>query len=242
MTALVAGILEGPRAVQGRPGGRSNPRLGGRRAGRYTAGTGRASAGAQIAFCAAARMPDDFQSSRSAAGGNRRLRVLLLAGVLLAGCTPARRGVATDAEQLAEYIELVLPARIQVLEWTKPVSLTGSGDADGLEVILAAYDAFDDETKAIGTFHFELQSWRPSEHLGTRVAFWTVDVTTARALRSYRDHPTGFYRFPLQLVRRPLTPGTYILTVRLHLPTGRRLEDEHRFDYDGSPVPTVRPL
>lgn len=167
---------------------------------------------------------------------------LLIAVTMLGAgaCTPRRHKVQADSPALAEYIALVMPARVRILEWTKPVSFAGDGNADGLEVILAAYDALDDETKAVGTFHFELQTRRVSEHIGRRLAFWPVEVTSARDLRAYLDHPTGFYRFPLKLDPAPLPPGRYALTVWLHLPTGRRLSGEYEFSYDGGRVPTVQ--
>lgn len=174
-----------------------------------------------------------------------RLLALLPAALLVlapAGCQAHKTPIDPAAPELATYIELIMPARVKILEWTKPVSLTGDGVADGLEVIVAAYDAFDDETKVVGTFHFELQSRKLHERIGTRVGFWPVQISSPAAMRAYLDYPSGFYRFPLQLENSPLTPGRYLLTVRLHLPTERRLVDEYEFDYDGGGVPTVRPL
>ncbi len=143
----------------------------------------------------------------------------------------------SDDPELAAYVQLVMPARIKILEWTKPVSLAGDGNGDALEVILEARDAFDDLTKVVGTFHFELQVRRLSETLGARVGFWPVEVNSEKTMLMYRDRLSRFYHFPLQLKDTPLSSGHYVLSVWLHLPTGQRLYDEYEFDYDGSSAP-----
>jgi len=143
--------------------------------------------------------------------------------------------------ELAAYVELVLPARIEIQRYlTKPVSFAGDGKADGLEVILAAYDAAGDLTKVVGTFHFELQTRRISDRIGTRLAFWPLEINSYKTMHLYRDSLSRFYDFPLQLEHSPLPAGQYVLTVWLHLPTGRRLFDEYEFSYDGGGVPPLR--
>ncbi len=161
----------------------------------------------------------------------------LLVTALLPGCQQRHVRVEADDPELAAWVELVMPTRIEVLEWTRPVSLAGDGNADALEVILAAYDALDDETKAVGKFHFELRTRRIQDRIGTRVAFWPVEVDTADAVQMYRDNRSDFYHFPLALEESPLPPGRYVLTVKLHLPTDTRLVDEYEFDYEGGTAP-----
>lgn len=163
--------------------------------------------------------------------------VAVLAAPVLCGCAASTPRVDVDDPQMAAYVQLVMPARVAILEWTKPISLAGDGRADGVEAIVEARDSFDDLTKVVGTFHFELQSRQPSDPIGTRVAFWPVEVHTAQALRSYRDPLSRFYHFPLQLDRPPLAPGRYCLSLWLHLPTGQRLYGEYVFDYDGEAAP-----
>lgn len=171
--------------------------------------------------------------------------LLLTAGALLAlgGCTPGRPVVQADNPELATYVQLIMPARIEVQRYlTKPVSYAGDGNADGLEVILAAYDSFDDPTKVVGTFHFELQTRDFIDRVGTRVAFWPVEIDSEKTMRMYRDRYSRFYHFPLQLEEQPLPAGRYVLNVWLHLPTGQRLFDEYEFSYDGQGAPTLKPL
>jgi hypothetical protein len=160
---------------------------------------------------------------------------------LVAACGDPAVTVQVDDPQMAAYVELVMPARIEIQRFlTKPVSFAMDGSADGLEVILAAYDAADDLAKVVGTFHFELQTRRPSETIGTRVAFWPVEIQTEKAMRQYRDALSRYYHFPLQLQQRPLPPGQYVLEVWLHLPAGKRLFDEYEFTYDGKGAPPAR--
>ncbi len=173
----------------------------------------------------------------------RRFGLLLLAAALTIGplaCQQSTVRIEADNPEMSAYLNMVLPARIKILSWSRPISLDGDGTPDVLEVMLAAYDAFDDETKVVGNFQFELQTRRISDSIGSRVAFWSVEMTNAHTMREYLDQPTGFYRFPLKFVNGPLEPGRYLLTVWLQLPTGQRLADEYEFDYDGSSVSSPR--
>ena len=171
------------------------------------------------------------------------LSTLVCIGLPLGGCTSPNAAIQADDPDLATYLELVLPARIEIQRYlTKPVSYAGDGNADGLEVIVAVYDKSDELTKVYGTLHFELVEQKVTDSVGTRVAFWPIDITTDRAMRLYRDHLSRFYQFPLQLEQKSLPTGQYVLSVWLHLPGGRRLYDEYEFTYDGKGAPPVRPL
>lgn len=173
----------------------------------------------------------------------RRCLLLVLASVTLGlgACYAPTTEVQPSDPEVAQYVQLVLPARIEIQRFlTKPVSFASDGSADGLEVILAAYDSAGDLTKVVGTFHFELQVRKVGETIGTRAAFWPVDIKTEKAMRMYRDQLSRFYDFPLQLEQKPLPAGQYTLNVWLHLPTGGRLFDEYEFTYDGSGAPPLR--
>lgn len=169
--------------------------------------------------------------------------VLVSSGLLLSACTSPNAAIKADDPELATYLELVLPTRIEIQRYlTKPVSYAGDGNADGLEVILAAYDASGELTKIFGTLHFELVSRKVRDTVGTRIAFWPVDIKTDKAMHLYRDHLSRFYQFPLQLEQKSLPAGEYVLTVWLFLPGERRLYDEYEFSYDGKGAQPVRPL
>jgi hypothetical protein len=171
-----------------------------------------------------------------------RFVLIPLATVSLVACTQTQTGVQTSNDELVACVQLVLPARLEIQRsLTQPVSFAGDGSADGIEVVLAAYDASDDLTKIVGTLLFELQSRKPAERIGTRVAFWTVEMKTEKALRMYRDRPSRYFDFPLQLEQGPLPAGAYTLSVTLQMPTGGRLLDEYEFTYEGTGAPPVRP-
>jgi len=166
-----------------------------------------------------------------------------LAGLALTACTTTSSTTSGGDAQMAAYLKLVMPARVEIQRYlTRPVSHAGDGVADGLEVILAAYDSTGDLTKVIGTFHFELETRRLQDRIGRRVAFWPVEIKSGETMRMYRDHLSRYYHFPLQLDNRALQSGAYTLRVWLHLPTGERLLDEYEFAYDGHTAPTLRPL
>ena len=178
------------------------------------------------------------------AGGTRLVPLALLACGMW-GCTSPKSEVKLDDPEVATYVELVLPARIEIQRYlTKPVSYAGDGNADGLEVILAAYDGTGDLTKVVGSFHFELVERHVKDSIGTRLDFWPVDIKSEKAMRAYQDRLSHYYQFPLELKseQKPLSPGQYVLSVWLQLPTGRRLFDEYEFSYDGKGAAPVRPL
>jgi hypothetical protein len=167
----------------------------------------------------------------------------LAAVVCVVGCSDQQAEVQADDPQMAAYVDLVLPARIEIQRYlTKPVSFQGDGNADGLELILAAYDATDDLTKVVGKFHVELLTRKPGDSIGERIGFWPVEIDTEKELRRYRDELSRYYQLPLQLQQRPLPAGDYVLQVWLFLPGDKRLFDEYEFSYDGKGAPPARLL
>lgn len=167
--------------------------------------------------------------------------LLLIAA--LGGCAKKTDHVKVEDPKLANYVRLIMPQNVEIQRYlTKPVSFAGDGSANGLEVLLAAYDSFGDLTKIVGTLHIELHTMRMAsgDRLGERIAFWPIELTSDKALTLYWDPLARFYRFHLQLEQSTLPPGRYILTVRLLSPTGERLFDEYEFEHDGAPVPIIR--
>jgi hypothetical protein len=171
----------------------------------------------------------------------RRLLGLTLLLTPLTGCGDRGLTIAPHDPELAAYVALVMPQRIEIQRYlTRPVSLNGDAKPDGIEVILAPYDAANDLTKVVGTFHFELETRRMSEALGTRIGFWEVPIDTHEQMSKYRDHLSRFYRFQLKLDHAALRPGRYKLIAALQLPTGTRIEDVYEFAYDGDAAATAR--
>lgn len=162
------------------------------------------------------------------------LAILTLLGVL--GCQQPNADLDLDNPELAAFVRLMMPTRIEIQHYlTKPFDFEGTGDADGLEVILAAHDSFGDPVKCVGTFHFELYKLRMAsgDKRGKQTAFWPVTISSDKTLVQYWNRPTRFYRFPLKLAEGPLPPGRYILSARLITPTGDKLFDDYEFEYKG---------
>lgn len=170
---------------------------------------------------------------------------LLSAALFSPSCKQGGTGARLDSPELTTLLQLVMPRKIEIQRhWTKPVSFAGTRAADGLEVILAAYDSLGDLTKIVGTVHCELFTWRPAspKRRGPRVGFWSVKLDSREALLRYWDGLAHFYRFPLQLPKKPLPPGRYILAVQLLSAGDEHLFDEYEFTYEegtATPAATV---
>jgi hypothetical protein len=161
---------------------------------------------------------------------------LVLAGVLLlvVGCQPPNVGMQLDNPELSAFVRLLMPAKIEIQRYlTKPFDFEGSGDADGLEVILTTLDSFGDPVKCTGTFHFDLHTMRlaSGDKLGKQVAHWPVTINSDRSLVEYWDRYARCYRFPLKLRSGKLAPGQYILSACLITPTTEKLYDTYEFTY-----------
>lgn len=160
----------------------------------------------------------------------------------LGGCCKDQITVQADDPELAAWIELMLPTDVEIQRYlTKPVSFAGTGDPDGIELILAAYDTSGDLTRIVGTLQVELEQRRLPDRIGRRVAFWPIEVGTPESNQRYWDPLARFYRFPLQLQSPPLEPGQYVIRTWLHVPgKANHLLSEYAFTYDGEPVPPSR--
>jgi hypothetical protein len=161
----------------------------------------------------------------------------LLAVAVLCWAGGCRDGaeVQLDNSELATFVRLMMPKTIEIQHHlTKPFDFGGTGNADGLEVILATFDSLDDPVKCVGTFHFELHTMRMAsgDKLGQRVAFWTVTIDSDKTLVQYWDRYSRYYCFRLKLSSGTLPPGRYVLSARLITPTGDKLFDDYEFAYE----------
>ena len=178
------------------------------------------------------------------------LRTLALALCLsaLAGCNDrdmtAAPAAEADAPPTAAPVERhTRPRRIEIQRFTQLASQTGVGEADTLEVVVAARDSADAATQAVGVFQFELAVKRGKslDRMPTRVAYWRVGVENEADLEIHWQSYSGFYRFPLQIAGGPLPPGRYVVKGQFTFPDGEHLFDELPVDYDGGPVPALAP-
>jgi len=153
------------------------------------------------------------------------------------GCQERGADMQLDNPELAAFVRLMMPAKIEIQHYlTKPFDFEGTGDVDGLEVILATFDSFGDPVKCVGTFQFELHTMRMAsgDKLGKRIALWTVTIDSDRTLIQYWDRYSRYHQFPLKLRAGTLPPGRYILSARLITPTGDKLFDDYEFTHGGS--------
>lgn len=160
--------------------------------------------------------------------------LVLCALLLTGGCQGPNAGVQFDNPELAAFVRLMMPAKIEIQHYlTKPRDFEGSGDADGLEVILTTLDSFGDSVKCVGTFHFDLHTLRMAsgDKLGEQIAHWPVTINSDKTLVQYWDRLTRSYRFPLKLRSGKLTPERYILSARLITPTDDKLYDTYEFTH-----------
>jgi len=166
-----------------------------------------------------------------------RLRIVsLIASALpcifvLAGCnqpqnaedTPSEAGEGSDASVYTRYA----PAKIHILPLT---DMGGSGDAPDrseIHVYVSLLDAFNCQTKAPGTFRFELyEHVQPSaEPKGKRLVIWPDFELIAPAENNQYWHDfLRTYWFDLDF--EPQGDDAYVLQATFLTLRGRRLSDE----------------
>lgn len=152
-------------------------------------------------------------------------------------CQAERATISADSPEMTSFLNIILPRKIEIQHYlTQTRAFQGDGVANGVEVILAAKDAFGDDVKSAGSFNFELFSQRiaSGDKFGKRVGFWTIEVSTEAAQKMYWDRLSRFYQFKLVLDEGRLEPGDYILTAQLTPPTGDKLFDEYSFSHGGA--------
>lgn len=144
------------------------------------------------------------------------------------GCGPT--GPAGNAT-VPTPIDTILPHSIQIHPYTGgPRALDEEGTL-GLEVQIAAQDAFGDNTKAFGDFRIELFDFRPgaTDPKGNRLAVWEVSVLEPAANRRHWDKFRQMYEFRLQWDTSASLGRRLVLKVTFSSPFGDRLFDQRTF-------------
>ena len=133
---------------------------------------------------------------------------------------------------MGEQVEMILPRKIKVEDFTKPASFDDDPIPDGLEVFLSLLDAFGDKTKAIGTFRFELYQFHKAsaDPRGKRLGLWEVDLSSVAAQEQHWEHLSRMYHFRLQWKGQQVKPGRYSLEVTYISPWGQRLATTYIVD------------
>ena len=114
----------------------------------------------------------------------------------ICACQSDRANVQLDEPELTALLRLLMPKEIEIQRYlTKPVSFAGDGNADGLEVILAALDPYGLPVKAAGAFQFELHHMRmaSADRLGDRSALPVREHNAGRC-RGTRSRTQGCRR------------------------------------------------
>lgn len=152
-----------------------------------------------------------------------------LLSVGLGGCDPS-----AGPAPLPDDLEPLLPQEIQIHPFTGTRTFTANGGVTGIDVRLRAIDGFGDETKAIGTFRFELFKYdeQGPGMRGRRVGVWVIDATDQETNLYHWEGIKRMYRFSLGW-DDPIPVGErFVLMAVFQSPHGPRLFDQHTF-YSG---------
>jgi hypothetical protein len=151
---------------------------------------------------------------------------------LPAGCQ-ADGGPAMAAHQQLDQLDLLVPRRIEILPFTKPRSFDEDATPDGIEVVLAATDAFGDNVKAVGDYRFELYRFRPAsgDPRGERLGFWEEAVRTVAEHQRHWNSYSETYEFELNWDRSLQANQKYVLQVTYVGPGEKRLFDQYVLDF-----------
>lgn len=155
----------------------------------------------------------------------------ILAQVLLLGAFTGckmDRAAPDRSAQLGRWADF-MPAQVQILPLTE---LATDDSAGRLRVYVGAFDSFDTQMKAPGTFRFELYEHLPRspEPRGSMLRIWPdVDLTGARANHEHWRDFIRAYEFNLDF--EPAPGRRYLLKVTYLSPNQRRLTDQFALEY-----------
>jgi hypothetical protein len=141
---------------------------------------------------------------------------MLLAAACAPGCgdaTPPAGGV-----EVKPPLSYMLPHEIRIHPFTGLRTL--DKDFRGLEVRMEAMDAYQDTTKAFGTFRFELYAFKPysSNPKGALIESWEVDLMNSRENVIRWDPITRSYVFRLGLNESVPAGRRLVLTAAFESP------------------------
>jgi hypothetical protein len=178
--------------------------------------------------------------NRQPATGNWSLRSAVLCA--LAWATLATLGgcgsnwnfsrPSASSQPVPAPLDMLLPKSISFQGFTGgPKALPPNGDR-GIEVQMAAKDAFGDATKAFGTFRFELYDFRKnsSDPKGERLGVWEVSVLEPAANRKHWNEVHRTYAFQLGYGTAVPVGNKLVLVAVFSSPfSGERLFAQHIF-------------
>ncbi len=144
------------------------------------------------------------------------LRTLMMIGLMgaavaLAGC---RGGEALQGPAPATPFKAMLPAQVRIHPFTSTRGFAQGGGVTGIDARVVALDAFGDETKAFGTFRFELYAFAPrqADPRGARLYVWRQDLGEPQLNAAQWDNISRSYRFELRW-DEPIPAGQKLVLV-----------------------------
>ena len=141
--------------------------------------------------------------------------------------------INTENTSARQQLKLLMPSQLEILPFTKPRSWGNDYIPDGIEVVLRPLDSFGDQTKAVGTFRFELYQFRKAhaDPRGQRIALWQVNLTSKKDQKLHWDKITRTYTFRLGWTKNmpPFKPGKYVLQVTYISPWNERISATYIF-------------
>ena len=168
------------------------------------------------------------------------LLVLSSAAFLVTGCKHATNwqmfrsaDSSVPTKSARQQLKMLMPSQLEILPFTKPRSWDDDYIPDGIEVVLRPLDSFGDQTKAVGTFRFELYQFQKAhaDPKGQRIALWKVDLISKKAQSLHWDKITRTYTFRLgwNADMPPFKPGKYVLEVTYISPWNERISADYIF-------------
>ncbi|MCE5324978.1 MAG: hypothetical protein LLG01_01040 [Planctomycetaceae bacterium] len=130
---------------------------------------------------------------------------------------------------LPSPIDTLLPARLRVHPFSA-IKMLDAKSGYGLDVRVEALDAFDDTTKAFGSFRFELYSYiaGTTDPKGGRLITWEVPLGDPKVNMVHWQKMDRNYRFRLQWGGGVAPGQRYVLVVIYTSPYTKRIEVEHQ--------------
>jgi len=145
----------------------------------------------------------------------------------LAVCALAMSGCETSPMPAGDAAFVPVELKLHPV-FTRPADWTGDGRLDGVEVLAELRDQFGDPSKGVGTFVFEIYSYRtdsPDPRGDRLVNPWIGAVDTVVSQRERWSRTSRGYSFLLTWPKVSLQ-GTYVLTASFSSGNERRLFDQ----------------
>ncbi len=162
---------------------------------------------------------------------------ILLVPIMLASACQSPQGSQYDAAERRALLEGIAADKIEIVApFTKPASFDDDPLPDGISVVLSAVDKQGERIKITGQIVFELYTYRPAsaDPKGEQLQTWQLALAGDRDQRTYWNHTTRMYDFPLE-VKLAGAPGgsKFVLLARYNNPWNEHLQDQAIIDLAG---------